>query len=413
MPADDATNLTAAAIHQSLAAARPQALAALLRHFRDLDLALNAYRDASLAALHGWPRSGMPRDPLAWLVTRGRNTGLDAMGGHAGVRPPDPDPLFGAGATMLDPDSHIPYRDDTLRMLYICCHPELPPSHQMALALRLVLGVPVAQIAQAFQVREAAMVQRILRAKRRIAEEMTPFETPPESVRAARLAAVSVMIYQLFNEGYGASNGRSHIRADLCEEAIRLAQLLARIYPRDSGAVGLAALLMLQHARAPARIDIHGAPVPLDEQDRGRWDHALIARALPMAAKAADCKPLGPYQIQAAVASVHAQAATAQDTDWAEIDRLYRVLESVHNSPIVTLNRAVAVDHLQGPTAALQMLDALAGELAGYAYYFSVRGMLYKRLGRATEARAALQRARTLVRTAPVADQIDMTLNLI
>jgi RNA polymerase sigma-70 factor (ECF subfamily) len=401
-------------INATLAATRPQAMAALLRHFRDLDLAINAHKQASLGALQLWPRNGIPRDPLAWLVTTGRNTGQEALGDRYAALPlPDADLLFGADADMLDPGSHIPYRDDTLRLLYICCHKDLPPSHQMALALRLVSGVPVAAIAHAFQLRETAMVQRILRAKRRIAEEATPFDDIRDHQRAERLATVSTMIYQLFNEGYLTSSGRHYIRTELCEEAIKLARLLARLYPYDSGTLGLAALLMLQHARANARVDIHGALVPLAQQDRSRWDRALIDEAVPLAQKAANCKPLGPYQIQASVAVVHAQAASARRTDWAEIDRLYGVLETVHPSPIVTLNRAVAIEHLRGPSAALRMLEPLEGDLAGYTYYFSLRSLLFRQLGRNAEARAALQKARTLVRSAPVADHIDMTLNLI
>lgn len=401
-------------INATLAATRPQAMAALLRHFRDMDLAVNAHKQASLGALQLWPRTGLPRDPLAWLVTTGRNTGQEALGErYATMALPDAELLFGAGADMLDPDSHIPYRDDTLRLLYICCHKDLPPSHQMALALRLVSGVPVAALAHAFQVREPAMVQRILRAKRRVSEEATPFDDVAEHQRAERLATVSTMIYQLFNEGYLTSNGHHYIRTELCEEAIKLARLLARMYPYDSGTLGLAALLMLQHARANARVDIHGALVPLAQQDRSRWDRTLIAEAVPLAQRAANCRPLGPYQIQASVAVVHAQAATARRTDWAEIDRLYGVLETVHSSPIVTLNRAVAIEHLRGPSAALRMLEPLEHELAGYAYYFSLRSLLFRQLGRNAEARAALQKARTLVRSAPVADHIDMTLNLI
>lgn len=400
-------------INATLAATRPQAMAALLRHFRDLDLAVNAHKQASLGAMQLWPRTGLPRDPLAWLVTTGRNTGQEALGApYATMALPDAELLFGAGADMLDPDSHIPYRDDTLRLLYICCHRDLPPSHQMALALRLVAGMPLPAIAYAFQVREAAMVQRILRAKRRVSEEATPFDDIREHQRAERLAAVSTLIYQLFNEGC-LTNGRHGLRTELCDEAIRMARLLARLYPYDSGTLGLAALLMLQHARAHARVDTHGALVPLAQQDRSRWDRALIAEAVPLAQRAANCKPLGPYQIQASVAVVHAQAASARRTDWAEIDRLYGVLETVHPSPFVTLNRAVAVEHLRGPSAALRMLEPLEQDLAGYTYYFSLRSLLFRRLGRNAEARAALQKARTLVRSAPVADHIDMTLNLI
>ena len=402
-------------IAQLLSLHRPQTLAALLRTFRDLDLALAAWQDAAMRARLLWPGTGLPGDPLAWLVACGRNAGMA--------------PVHTQGNAMSNPDlvadsmdalpglqrnlDFVPFRDDTLRLLYICAHPGLPPAYQIALLLNTVCGLTAAQLAHAFLLRQPAMEQRIARAKRRVAETGTSFDEPPAHERAARLKTVLAMVYLLFSEGYASSSGRQYIRMELCEEAIRLARLLARMFPHDGGALGLAALLMLQHARAGARVDAKGALILLDDQDRRRWDLALIDEALPMVDTALHCRELTPYQIQAAVAAVHAQAETAANTDWAEIDRLYAVLQVVHPSPIVTLNRAVAVNKLRGPTAALVMIEPLAAELSGYAYYFSVRGMLLKRLGRNSDAQAAMLRARELVNSAPVASHIDMTLNLL
>lgn len=402
-------------IAQLLSLHRAQTLAALLRTFRDLDLALAAWQDAAMRARLLWPGTGLPGDALAWLVACGRNAGMA--------------PVHTQGSAISNPDlvadsmdalpglqrnlDFVPFRDDTLRLLYICAHPGLPPAYQIALLLNTVCGLTAAQLAHAFLLRQPAMEQRIARAKRRVAETGTSFDEPAPHERAARLKTVLAMVYLLFSEGYASSSGRQYIRMELCEEAIRLARLLARMFPHDGGALGLAALLMLQHARSGARVDAKGALILLDDQDRRRWDLALIDEALPMVDTALHCRELTPYQIQAAVAAVHAQAETAAGTDWAEIDRLYAVLQVVHPSPIVTLNRAVAVNKLRGPTAALVMIEPLAAELSGYAYYFSVRGMLLKRLGRNSDAQAAMLRARELVNSAPVASHIDMTLNLL
>lgn len=421
-------------IAQLLSTFRPQALAALLHSFHDLDLALHAWTDAgALAQLH-WPRregtpgeapGGLPRDPLGWLVACGRHAGADAA--RRPGAPPRFDPARLAAADLADAAGtdapaavtiqrnrdFVPYRDETLRLLFVCCHAGLPSSHQIALLLHAVCGMSMAQIAHAFLIRQEVMEQRIARARRRVAEGGTPFDPPSPHERATRLKAVLALVYLLFSEGYASSSGRQYIRMELCNEAIRLARLLARLFPHDGGALGLAGLLMLQHARAGARVDAGGALILLDDQDRQRWDQGLIDEALPMVDTALHCRDLGPYQIQAAVAAVHAHAGTAGETDWAEIDRLYALLQVVHPSPIVTLNRAVAVDKLRGPTAALALIEPLAAELSGYAYYFSLRGMLFKRLGRDSDARDALLRARDLVNSAPVASHIDMTLNLL
>jgi len=388
-------------IDAALTAARPQALGALLRYFRDLDTAEEAFQDASLRALKAWPRNGPPRDPTAWLILVGRNAALDGMRrrGRQAPLPPeealsDLDDAEAALAERLD-GSH--YRDDVLRLLFMCCHPGLPETQQIALALRIVSGLSVKQIARAFLVKEAAMEQRITRAKARIADANLPFEPPSPGERATRLAAVAAMIYLVFNEGYSASDGST--RAELCGEAIRLARLLLRLFQTEPEIMGLTALMLLQHARARARFDAAGEIVLLEHQDRSSWDGKLIAEGLALIDKAMRHRRPGPYQIQAAIAALHARAARPQETDWAGIDALYAALERLQPSPVVTLNRAVAVSKLRGPEAALAMIEPLASRLAGYFHFFGAKGAFLLQLGRTAEARAAFDRAIALANT--------------
>jgi len=388
-------------IDAALTAARPQALGALLRYFRDLDTAEEAFQDASLRALKAWPRNGPPRDPTAWLILVGRNAALDGMRrrGRQAPLPPeealsDLDDAEAALAERLD-GSH--YRDDVLRLLFMCCHPGLPETQQIALALRIVSGLSVKQIARAFLVKEAAMEQRITRAKARIADANLPFEPPSPGERATRLAAVAAMIYLVFNEGYSAGDGST--RAELCGEAIRLARLLLRLFQTEPEIMGLTALMLLQHARARARFDAAGEIVLLEHQDRSSWDGKLIAEGLALIDKAMRHRRPGPYQIQAAIAALHARAARPQETDWAEIDALYAALERLQPSPVVTLNRAVAVSKLRGPEAALAMIEPLASRLAGYFHFFGAKGAFLLQLGRTAEARAAFDQAIALANT--------------
>ena len=260
-------------IDAALTAARPQALGALLRYFRNLDRAEEAFQEACLRALRNWPVNGPPRDPAAWLIFVGRNAALDEVRRQSSEEPLPPEELISdlddAEAALAERLDNSHYRDDVLRLLFICCHPELPATQQIALALRIVSGLSVKEIARAFLVSESAMEQRITRAKRRVAAAQVPFETPGAVERAERLAAVAAMIYLLFNEGYSASGGDAHIRVPLCEEAIRLARLLLRLFPGEPEIMGLTALLLLQHARAPARLDADGCIVLLEDQDRG------------------------------------------------------------------------------------------------------------------------------------------------
>ncbi len=280
-------------IDAALTSARPQAVGALLRYFRDLDTAEEAFQNACLRALKSWPQNGPPRDPAAWLIMVGRNAAIDEVRRNRKQQPlPDDDQAISdlddaedALAERLD-GSH--YRDDILRLLFICCHPDLPPTQQIALALRIVSGLTVKQIARAFLVSEAAMEQRITRAKARVADADVPFETPGALERGERLLAVAAMIYLIFNEGYSASGDTAEIRKPLCEEAIRLARLLLRLFPSEAEIMGLMALLLLQHARAAARFDAEGALVLLDDQDRGLWNQTMIAEGRPLSDSGGD-----------------------------------------------------------------------------------------------------------------------------
>ena len=382
-------------IHGALTAARPQAVSALLRYFRDMDRAEEAYQDACLRALKSWPENGPPRDPAAWLILVGRNAALDGVRKQSRTTALPPDEqisdLGDAESEMAERLDGSHYRDDVLRLLFICCHPELQPSQQIALALRIVSGLSVSQIARAFLVGEAAMEQRITRAKQRIAKADVPFEAPGAGECALRLAEVAAMIYLLFNEGYSA--GKDPARAPLCDEAIRLARLLLRLFQTEPEIMGLAALMLLQQSRLAARFDADGEAVLLEDQDRSLWDQKLIGEGLALLDKAMRHNRPGPYQVQAAIAATHARAGAARDTDWAGIEGLYLALERMAPSPVVTLNRAVAVSKLHGPQAALEMIQPLEPKLSGYFHFFGARGSFLLQLGRPGEARADFDRA--------------------
>ncbi|HWW49991.1 MAG TPA: RNA polymerase sigma factor [Xanthobacteraceae bacterium] len=399
----------------SLSAARPQVIAALLRYFRDLDRAEEAFQEACLRALRSWPQNGPPRDVVAWLIMVGRNFGVDTLRRDRRSEPlPDEAVLSDLGDTeseLVERLDHSHYRDDILRLLFVCCHPELPATQQIALALRVVSGLTVKEIARAFLVSESAMEQRITRAKRRIAEADVPFGAPGPVERSERLAAVAAMIYLLFNEGYSASGGEAHMRQPLCDEAIRLSRLLLKLFRAEPEIMGLTALMLLQHARAAARIDETGAIVLLDEQDRSLWNGKMIDEGLALIDKAMRHQSPGPYQLQAAIAAVHARAARPEDTDWGQIDHLYAVLERLQPSPVITLNRAVAVSKLRGAEAALEMIEPLEGQLSGYFHFYGLRGGLLLSLGREQEAREAFDRAIALANTAAEAAHIRMHLD--
>ena len=397
-------------IDAALTSARPQAVAALLRYFRDLDRAEEAFQEACLRALKSWPEKGPPRDPTAWLVFVGRNFGVDQVRKTSRqTELPDEDKLSDLDdreADMAERLDNSHYRDDVLRLLFICCHPDLPATQQIPLALRIVSGMTVKEIARAFLVGEAAMEQRITRAKRIIAEAGREFETPNAVDRAERLGIVATMLYLLFNEGYSATGGAAHVRAPLCDEAIRLARLLLRLFPSEPEIMGLLALMLLQHSRTSARLDAEGEIVLLEDQDRALWNRGMIDEALVLIDKALRHQRAGPYQVQAALAATHARAASAQQTDWAQIDRLYSVLERMQPSPVVTLNRAVAVSKTAGAQAALDLVEPLAERLDAYFHFHGVRGAMLLQLGREDEARVAFDRAIALARTPAEASHI-------
>ncbi len=401
-------------IDLALTAARPQAMGALLRYFRNLDTAEEAFQEACLRAIRTWPEKGPPRDPAAWLIFVGRNSGVDAI--RKTARNADlPDEaalsdLSDAEADMADRLDNSHYRDDILRLMFICCHPNLPATQQVALALRIVAGLSVVQIARAFLVSESAMEQRITRAKARVAKAGVPFEAPGSTERGDRLGPVMAMLYLVFNEGYSGGVSNSDVAA-FCEEAIRLSRLLLRIFPSEPEIMGLTALMLLQHARRDARHDRNGQIILLEDQDRQRWDCRQIEEALALLDKAIRHRAPGPYQVQAAIAALHARARTAADTDWVEIELLYQLLERLSPSPVVSLNRVVAVSKVRGSQEALVMLEPLADVLDSYFYFHGVRGALLARTGETGGAREAFGRAISLARSPAEAAHIRQELD--
>lgn len=382
---------------------RPKALAALTRQFRDIEIAEEAFSASCLKALQVWPEQGLPRDPLAWLLTVGRNAAVDTLRKSAraadhvpvdvSLEPTEDDVIGLIDAAGL--------RDDVLRLLFICCHPDLSPQDQSALALRIVAGLSVAEIARAFLINPRAMEQRLTRAKRVIGVADVPFETPDLAERHKRLKAVSLMIYLTFNEGWSASAGTHQIKAPLCEEAIRSARLLLDLFPAVSESMGLLALLLLQHSRRRARTDPDGNLIMLDEQDRTLWDQAMIAEAQALLDKALRHATPGTYQIQAAIAAVHAAARQPADTDWSEIERLYAALTIIEPTAVVRLNHAAAIAEVHGPQAGLAKLDALSTELQSYRWFHTTRAALLMNLRNYNSAKTAFERARSLNPTEP------------
>jgi RNA polymerase sigma-70 factor (ECF subfamily) len=398
---------------QAIAAARPRAVAALLRYFRDLDTAEEAFQEACLRALRAWPQNGPPRDAAAWLIMVGRNAGIDgarrrgrteALPDEAHISDPN-DESWDAEEALAERLDGEHYRDDILRLLFICCHPDLPAVQQVALALRVVSGLSVRQIARAFVVGEAAMEQRITRAKAKIAAANrrgeTRFEAPGAVERAERLAAVAAMIYLVFNEGYSAPDPleAEGPRGALCDEAIRLGRLLLRLFPAEPEIMGLTALMLLQHARLKGRFDEDGQVVLLERQDRRAWNRPMIAEGLALIDEAMRHRRPGPYLVQAAIAALHARAPSFEGTDWTEIEALYASLEALAPSPVVTLNRAAAAMRTRGAAEALAMIEPLAGRLDGYFNFHGMRGALLSELGRKAEARQAFDRAIALAAT--------------
>lgn len=378
--------------------------ATLVRLLGDFNLAEEALHDAFRAALEQWPAQGMPANPRAWLVSAGRFRAIDALRRRARFVSAEEVPE--AVAAIADdaplPGEDAALEDDRLRLVFTCCHPALAPDAQVALTLREVCGLATEEIAQAFLSRPATIAQRIVRAKAKIRDARIPYEVPERAELPARLDAVLRVVYLVFNEGYSASSGERVTRVDLTAEAIRLARLVADLVP-DAESDGLLALLLLQESRREARTGADGDLVLLDAQDRDRWNRALIAEGLARTARAWAHPPVGTYALQAAIAAEHARAPTAAATDWQRIVALYDLLAQAAPSPIVELNRAVALAMRDGPQAGLALVDALLarGELAGYHLAHAVRADLCRRLGRPDDARDAYRAALALARQAP------------
>lgn len=378
----------------------PQVLAGLIRWCGDFDLAEEAFQLACAQALEAWPQRGLPRRPGGWLTTVSRRRAVDLMRRRRPDVPLEPAMLEALGAEDGEPELPPEVEDDRLRLLFTVCHPALAPAAQVALALRTLCGLTTAEIARAHLEPEATTAQRLVRAKRKIAEAGIPFEVPPAERLAERLEGVLSTIYLVFNEGFSATEGDSWIRADLCAEAIRLGRLVVELLPGEAEAEGLLALMLLHDARRAARTATDGTLVPLEEQDRTIWDRALIDEGTAVLDRAVARGRPGPYQMQAAIAALHARAARPEDTDWRQIAALYGALLRTTPGPIVELNAAAAVAMAHGPEAGLAWMERLeqSGALAGYHLLPAAQADLLRRLGRTGEARAAYARALALVR---------------
>ncbi len=386
-------------------------IAGLARMVRDVGLAEELAHDALVAALERWPEEGIPDKPGAWLMATAKRRAIDVLRRHRRFDRKH-DELEREIATLADErrEAEDPDRaldddigDDLLRLVFTCCHPVLSPEARVALTLRMLGGLSTDEIARAFLVPEATMAQRIVRAKRTLADERVPFEVPRGPELVPRLSSVLEVVYLIFNEGYSATAGEDWMRPGLCEDALRLGRILAELVPEEPEVHGLVALMEIQASRSRARTGPSGEPILLLDQNRARWDRILIGRGLAALARAeALGGARGPYALQAAIAACHARALTAERTDWNRIAALYEELAALAPSPVVELNRAVAVSMAEGPAAALALVDALTSEasLRGYHLLPSVRGDLLARLGRFEEARAEFERAASLTRNA-------------
>jgi RNA polymerase sigma-70 factor, ECF subfamily len=374
-----------------------RAVATLIRVLGDFDRAEEAVQDAFLVALERWPSAGVPSNPGAWIVTTARNKAIDRLRRERRLAQKQ---VELAQLMTLDPgepdrQNRSSVVDDRLRLIFTCCHPALSPEARVALTLRTLGGLQTAEIARAFLVPEPTMAQRLVRAKAKIRAACIPYRVPPDHLLPERLDGVLAVLYLVFNEGYVASGGDALIRRELCDEAIRLARLLAALMPDEPEVLGLLALLLLHHARRDARVGDAGELILLDDQDRSRWDQAMILDGVGVLDRAVRLGRLGPYRVQAAIAALHATAASPEATDWGRILALYDALRRMSPSPVVELNRAVAIAMAHGPEQGLALVEELAagGALDGYHLFHATRADLLRRLGRNAEAAAAYRQA--------------------